>query len=59
MVKIAYLESNKAKSNKGRIILGECEKVADKFKWAIPYDFTITLYQPNILTLTDEQVRGF
>ena len=56
-VRIAYLESDKKKMSKGRTVLGECERIADKYRWAIPYDFTITLFRPNIITLSDEQIR--
>lgn len=45
---IAYLSSDYAKTDKGRIVFGQCEKVADKYKWGIPADFTITLFKPNI-----------
>jgi len=54
---IAFLESDKAKRSKGRIVYGECERVADKNKWAIPADFTITLYGPNCKGMDDEHVR--
>lgn len=55
--RIVYLESDSAKKVKGRAVLGECEKIASKNQWAIPYDFSITLFAPNIVTLSDEQVR--
>ena len=54
---IVYLTSDKAKKGQGRVICGECERVADKNKWAIPADFTITLYTPNCRGMSDEQVR--
>ena len=45
-VRIAYLESDQAKkADKDKLVLGECEKVAAKNKWAIAYDFTITLFK--------------
>lgn len=54
---IIYLSSNKEKKSKGRTIFGECEKIPDKYKWSIPADFTITLYEPNIINFTDEQIK--
>ena len=46
--KIAYLSSDLAKTDKGRIVYGQCEKVADKYKWGIDADFMITLFDPNL-----------
>ena len=54
---IVYLSSDKAKKGKDKIIHAECEKIADKNKWAIPCDFTITVYEPNCVGFTDEQMR--
>ena len=54
---IIYLSSDKEKKSKGRTIFGECEKIPDKYKWSIPADFTITLYEPNIINFTDEQIK--
>lgn len=52
---IIYLESEHEKKSKKKKVLGLCEKVQDKNKWAIPADFTITFYKPNIAHLTEEQ----
>lgn len=54
-IRIVYLESNKDKKSKGGLILGECEKIPEKYSWAIDYDFAIIFYIPNIQDLTDEQ----
>lgn len=54
---IVYLGSDYAKMSKGKVVCGECEKVADKNKWAIPCDFTITIYEPNCVGFSDEQMR--
>lgn len=57
-VKIAYLESDQAKKvDKDKLVLGECEKVAAKNKWAIDYDFTITLFEPNLYGLSAKQIE--
>ena len=53
---IIYLSSTAEKKSKKRKVLGECEKVQEKNKWAIPCDFTITLFEPNLIGLTDDQV---
>ena len=54
---IVYLSSDKEKKSKGKAVCGECEKIPDKYKWAIPADFTITIYEPNVITFTDEQIK--
>lgn len=57
-VQITYLESDSSKkSSVEKLVLGECEKVAAKNKWAIPSDFTITLYANNLVGLTEEQIK--
>ncbi|MBQ9022228.1 MAG: hypothetical protein IJ113_09530 [Eggerthellaceae bacterium] len=56
-VRIAYLESDSEKKSKGRLVFGECEKIPDKYKWSIPYDFTITVYTLNIEHFNDEQLK--
>lgn len=53
---IIYLSSTAEKKAKRKMVLGECEKVQEKNKWAIPCDFTITLFEPNIQGLQSWQV---
>ena len=54
---IVYLSSEHEKKKNGKIVFGECEKIQEKYKWAIPADFTITLYEPNIEDFTEEQIK--
>ena len=54
---IVYLSSDAAPKSKDNIKQAVCEKVADKNKWAIPADFTITVYEPNIVGFSEEQLR--
>ena len=54
---IIYLSSEHPKMADGKMVLGQCEKIQDKYKWAIPGDFTITLFEPNLEGLTEEQIR--
>lgn len=57
-VRIAYLESDQAKkADADKLVLGECEKVQAKNKWAINYDFTITLFKKNLVGLSADQIR--
>lgn len=56
-VRIGYLGSKHQKIANKKIIFAECEKVQDKNKWAMPYDFTITVFEPNTVYFTPEQKR--
>ena len=55
-VSIVYLSSEHAKKHNGRMIFGQCEKVAEKYKWGIPCDFTITVFEPNIDGFSENQI---
>lgn len=57
-VRIAYLESDSSKkAGEDKLVLGECEKVQAKNRWAINYDFTITLFKNNCVGLSEDQIR--
>ena len=56
-VRIAYVTSENEKTNHGRPVLGQCEKVPDRFKFAMPYDFVVTVYLANVERLTPAQMR--
>ena len=56
-VRIVFLSSDHEKNSKGRIIYGECEKIPDKYKWIIPYDFAITIFEPNVERFDEKQIR--
>ena len=56
-VQFVVLGSDSEKKSKGRVTYGECEKIPAKYKWVIPYDFTITIFEPNVERFTDKQMR--
>ena len=56
-VRIAWLSSDKEKKSNGRIIFAECAKVPERFEWCCHYDFTITVFEPNVERFTDEQIK--
>ena len=57
-VKITYLESDaRKKAGNDKFVLGECEKVAAKNKWAIISDFTITVFKNNCIGMSEDQMR--
>lgn len=55
-VQIVLLSSDHKAKSKGKPLLGQCEKIQNKYKWAIPADFTITVFEPNCEGMTDEQL---
>lgn len=54
---VIFLSSNHPKKGAGKIIHAECEKINEKYKWGIPADFTITVFEPNVAEFTPEQIR--
>lgn len=56
-VQIVYLASDMEKRSKRRLVYAQCEKVPDRFRWAVPCEFTITVFEPNVERFTDEQMR--
>ena len=55
--RIAYLSSDANKKAHGKPVLGQCELVQPKMKWAVPFDFTVTLYENNVAGLDEERLR--
>lgn len=56
-ISIAFLGSDLAKKSGGNVVYGQCEKVAQKYKWIIPFDFTITIYEPNLQYRSEEALK--
>lgn len=56
-ISIMLLSSCAKKTKGGMKVCGQCEKIADKYKWTVPCDFTITIFEPNCVGMTDEQIR--
>ncbi|MBQ9068995.1 MAG: hypothetical protein IJ131_08050 [Eggerthellaceae bacterium] len=56
-VRIAYLSSDAKKTSHGKMVFGQCEKVPDRYKWAVPYDFAIVIYEPNVAGFGEERLR--
>lgn len=55
--RIAYLASDAKKVAHGKTVFGQCERVPDRYKWAVPFDFAIVLYEPNVAGFTDAKLR--
>ena len=56
-VRIVYLVSNQAKKAGAKVVHGECEKIPAKYRWAIPADFSITLFAPNNEHMSEHQLE--
>lgn len=56
-VTIICLASDQEKKSNGKLIPGQTEKIADKYKWGIPCDFTITIFDPNVAYWTADQMK--
>lgn len=54
---IIFLSSTHKKAEKGKTVFAQCEKISEKYKWGIPCDFTITVFEPNVVGFTEEQIR--
>lgn len=57
-IKVGYVKSYEAKTNKGKEVLADCRKVKAIYQCFIPYDFIITVYEPNIEHLTSNQIKA-
>ena len=55
--RIAYLSSSHAKRHSGKAVFGECEKVPEKYKWGLPFDFVVTVFEPNVEGFGEAQMR--
>ena len=54
---IVYLSSQHKKIESGKVVHAQCEKIQDKYKWGLPADFTITVFEPNCMGMTAEQIE--
>ena len=55
--RIAWLVSDKAKRNGTKIVHADCRKPTAQYSWCCEYDFMITVYQPNVDYMTEEQIE--
>ena len=54
---IIYLSSEQKKTSDGKKIFAQCERVPVKYKWSVPCDFTITVFEPNVEGFSDKQME--
>ena len=55
--RIAFQYSDEKKKSKNKTVFADTEKVKDKLKVFLPYDFLVTFYEPNTANLTDEKLE--
>lgn len=56
-VQIGFLNSPIMKRSKVLTTYAVCERVPDKYKWSIPFDFLITVFDQSVKDFTDDQIR--
>lgn len=56
-VQIICLSSTHSPKKGNKTVYGQCEKISEKYKWGIPCDFTITVFEPNIIDFSPSQIR--
>lgn len=56
-VQIMFLAGDCRKKSGGHPVLGQCERVPEKYRWCVPCDFTVTVFEPNVRELSGEQLE--
>ena len=56
-VSIVYLSSEHRKKSGDKVVKAQCEKISVKYKWSIPCDYTITVFEPNCVGMTEKQME--
>ena len=56
-ISVIFLASEHEKKQSGKVVYGQCEKVPEKWKWSVPCDFTITIFEPNIVFMNQHQLE--
>lgn len=56
-INVGYVRSYQRKTEKGKIILGDCRKVNKAYGAFLPFDFIITIYDPNVRHLSENQLK--
>ena len=54
---IDYLISDKEQKSGGRPVLADIRAITGIYSHYIPYDFVVTIYEPNCMDLTDAQMQ--
>lgn len=54
---ICFLWCDKPKKNRKKVVYADTEKVKEKLKAIVPYDFIITFYRPNCEEMSPEKLK--
>lgn len=55
-VSICYMSSDKPKKGHKSIIRADCHKVQERYKDFCPFDYLVTVYEPNVEGFSDRQI---
>lgn len=55
--RIAYQYSDEAKKSGGKVVYADTERVKEKLKGFLPFDFIITFYRPNTEHLDEDRME--
>lgn len=56
-IKIGYVRCYYPKKDKGKAVMGDCRKVNKTFLAYLPFDYVITIYEPNVVHLSENQLK--
>lgn len=56
-IKVGYVRAYESKTKSGRVTYAECRKINGSYLAYLPFDFVITIYEPNTAWLTDNQIK--
>jgi len=56
-LRVAFQMSSEKKTSRGKTVFADTEKVKDKLKAILPFDFLITFYEPNVANLSEEKME--
>jgi predicted metallopeptidase len=56
-ISVGYVMSTEKKMKSRNFVYGQCEKISKELKAYLPFDFVITIYEPNYDTLSENQQK--
>lgn len=56
-IKVGYVRAWENKRANGKTVFAECKKITGTYLAYLPYDFIVTVYEPNICIFNDNQKK--
>lgn len=56
-ISVGIISSTSKKKKNDQLVRADCRKTAEFYKAFVPYDFLVTVYEPNCIDLTEEQME--